>query len=451
MGASSTLPAPGMARAGRGWREADLVLLGLIFSAALALLARDGILSSVATYSDETEHLRRTMIFARIWRGEFSPDLIASAYGGGIWPPLYPALMGALEAATGLGVPGLRLVNVGLVFSGFAFFTRSIDDLRLRLLSLLVPACFLVGTTVYFQIRPENLALLLVGLACHTIVRGRLFRSAKPDPARPLGYAALGVLTGLTCLTHAVFALCAAYLSVLAILDLRRRWMFVAAFVAVAGPYFLVQNTLHTGLVLFATTAEENLARNNNPYLNAHPRTVADDLLFAEMERRYAAGDRVAYPKPRVVPDNRYEQWLHDENKRRIFKTIALDEIRMDPASALKRLGERVVGLLSGDPCLNDGRYGCVVAAAVDRAAYAVLVAFGLVGMFAAGRTELRRPGALSFLALCGVLLIPMVLTQGLVRHFVIVLLIGAYGGLVRLGEGGRARPAALGHGRPSA
>ena len=227
--------------------------------------------------------------------------------------------------------------------------------------------------------------------------------------------------------------------------------MFVAAFLAVAGPYFVVQNTLHTGLVLFATTAEENLARNNNPYLNSHPRGVADDLLFAEMERRYAAGDRVAYPKPRVVPDNRYEQWLHDENKRRIFKAIALDEIRADPAGALNRLGERVVGLLSGDACLDDGRYGCLVSAGVDRAAYAVLVALGLVGLFAAGRTELRRPGALSFLALCGVLLIPMVLTQGLVRHFVIVLLIGAYGGLVRLGESGRARPAALGDGRPGA
>lgn len=448
MGASSTLPAPGMARAGRGWRGADLVLLGLIFSAALALLARDGILSSAVTYSDETEHLRRTMIFARIWRGALSPDLIASAYGGGIWPPLYPALMGALEAATGLGVPGLRLVNVALVFAGFAAFTRMIDDVRLRLLSLVVPACFLVGTTIYFQVRPENLAILLVGLACHTIVRGRLFRAARPDPAPPLRYAALGALAGLTCLTHAVFALCAAYLSVLAFLDLRRRWLFVAAFLAVAGPYFVVQNSLHTGLILFATTAEENLARNNNPYLSSHPRPVADDLLFAEMERRYAAGDRIAYAKPRLVPDTRYEQWLHDENKRRIFKAIALDAIRADPAGALERLGERVVGLLSRDACRDDGRYGCLVSAAVDRAAYAVLVALGLVGLFAAGRTELSRPRALSFLALCGVLLIPMVLTQGLVRHFVIVLLIGAYGGLVRLGEGRHARKVARVDGR---
>lgn len=441
MRASSTLPAPGMARAGRGWREADLILLGLIFAAALVLLARDGILWSGATYSDETEHLRRTMIFARMWRGEFSLDLVATSYGGGIWPPLYPALMGALEAALGLGVPGLRLVNIVLVFTGFALFTRMIDDLRPRLLSLLVPACFLAGTTTYFQIRPENLAIFLVGLICHAIVRGGLFRDAKPDRARPLHYGGLGALAGLTCLTHAVFALCAAYLSVLAFLDLRRRWMFVAAFLAVAGPYFVVQNTLHTGVVLFATTAEENLARNNNPYLRSHPRTEADDLLFAEMERRYAAGDRIAYPRPRVVPAGRYEQWLHDENKRRIFKAIALAEIQANPAAALDRMGERVVGLLVGDACLDDGRYGCLVSSTVDRGAYAILVALGLAGLFAAGRAERHRPRAVSYVVLCGMLLIPMVLTQGLVRHFVIVLLIGAYGGLARLVETGREDP----------
>ena len=444
MGTASTLPAPDLARTRRRWREADLVLLGVIFAAAVALLARDGILWSSVTYSDETEHLRRTMIFARIWRGDLSLDLVASAYGGGIWPPLYPALMGGLEAATGLGVPGLRLVNVALVFAGFGFFTRAIDDPRARLLCLAVPVCFLVGTTTYFQVRPANLAVLLVGLICHALVRGDLFGAAEPEQARPWAYAGLGVLVGLTCLTHAVFALCAAYLTVLALLDLRRRWAFAAALLVAAGPYFVVQNSLHTGLVLFATTAEENLARNNNPYLSRHARPAADDLLFAEMERRYAAGDRTAYPKPFAVPASRYDQWLHDENKRRIFKAIALDEIRADPAGAVARMGERIVGLLVGDACLDDGRYGCVVSPSIDRTAYAALVAFGLIGLLAAGRAERRRPRAVSFVILCGMLLVPMVLTQGLVRHFVLVLLIGAYGGLVRLSAAGRDRPATL-------
>ncbi|MCJ2053868.1 hypothetical protein [Methylobacterium sp. J-070] len=438
MGASSTLPASGTIRAGRGLRGLDLIGLALIFALALVVLAHDGILSSGITYSDETEHLRRTMIFARIWRGEFSLDLFATAYGGGIWPPLYPALMGALEAAFGLGVPGLRLVNVALVFAGFALFTRMIDDPRPRLLSLVIPACFLAGTTTYFQVRPENLAVLLVGLASTAIARGRLFRAAKPDRARPLAYAAVGALAGLTCLTHAVFALCAAYLTLLALLDIRRRWMFVAALLAVAGPYFAVQNSLHTGLVLFATTAEENLARNNNPYLRTAPRGEADDQLFAEMERRYADGDRVVYPRPLAVPASRYEQWLHDENKRRIFKAIALSEIAADPVGALRRLGERVVGLLVGDACLGDGRYGCIVSGTADRVAYAMLVALGLAGLFAAGRVERHHPRAVSFLVLCGVLLVPMVLTQGLVRHFVIVLLLGAYGGLFRTCETAR-------------
>lgn len=428
------------ARTIRMWRHADLVLLALIFMAALAVLARDGILFSHATYSDETQHLHRAMIAARLWRGEFSLDLMATLYGGGIWPPLYPMLMGGLEAAFQLGVTGLRLVNVAVVFVGFAFFMRMTADPRLRLLSLVLPACFLAGTSTVFQIRPENLAILLTGALCCLIARRGLFpgRSVEDGPARD--YVLLGVLAGLTCLTHAVFALGTAYLALLALTSLRRRWTFVAAILAVAGPYFVLQNAMHTGLVLFATTAEENLARNNNPFLTAVPRPEADDLLFAEMDRRYAEGDQVAYRKPLVVPANRYAQWLHDENKRRIFKEIALAEIAHRPAEALRRVGDRIVALLTGDVCLDDGRYGCVVSATVDRAAYALFVALGLAGLLAAARAEWRTGFAISFCLLCGILLVPMVMTQALVRHFAIVLLVGAYGGLFRLGAAPRNR-----------
>ncbi|WP_192361814.1 hypothetical protein, partial [Mesorhizobium mediterraneum] len=185
--------------------------------------------------------------------------------------------------------------------------------------------------------------------------------------------------------------------------------------------------------------AEENLALNNNPFLRTHPLWEAKDLLFDEMNRRYAAGDKVAFPKPRLLPQRSYERWLRDENKRRIFKAIALDEIRSDPVTALRRMTLRLWTLVTGDACLGDGRYvgdvryGCLISPAADQVFYGLLELAGLLGFAVAAMREWGRWRSFSFVVFCVAMLMPVVVIHALVRHFNIVLLLSAFGGLMRL------------------
>ncbi|WP_192360323.1 hypothetical protein, partial [Mesorhizobium mediterraneum] len=185
--------------------------------------------------------------------------------------------------------------------------------------------------------------------------------------------------------------------------------------------------------------AEENLALNNHPFLRTHPQSAAKDRLFEEVERRYAAGDKIAYPKPRLLPQRSYERWLHDENKRRIFRAIALDEIRSDPVSALRRMTLRFWTLVSGYGCLSDGRYvgdrryGCLISPAADQVFYGLLELAGLLGFAVAAMREWGRWRSFSFVVFCLAMLMPVVVIHALVRHFNIVLLLSAFGGLMRL------------------
>lgn len=412
-------------------RNLYVVLLGHLFLLNLWMLSRNGVLWNPQTYSDEAEHYRRALLFSRMVGGDISLNTIGTFYAGGIWPPLYSMTIGFVQRLTGADLAALRVFNMAMAYAGFALLAAAITDARLRAASVILAVLFVLGTRNYFQIRPENLAILLITALIFLIMRKGLF-SADEGNARWRGaYGTAGILAALICLTHAVFLFAALYLSVLACLSRRARAMFLIGFLAIGGPYIVAQNLIHNGFVLFATTAEENLARNNNPFLRTHPRSAADHL-FDEMERRYAAGDKVAFPKPPLIPQGRYEQWLHDENQRRIFKAIALDEIRSDPVSALRRMALRFWKLVSGNACLG-GRYGCLISPAADQVFYRLLELAGLLGFVVAAMREWGRWRSFSFVVFCLAMLMPMVVIQALERHFIIVLLLSAFGGLMRL------------------
>jgi hypothetical protein len=233
-------------------------------------------------------------------------------------------------------------------------------------------------------------------------------------------------------LTHAFLALVSVYLIVLSLLAVRERLWFILAFAIVTGPYVLAQAMIHNGFVLFSTTAEENLARNNNSFLRDHERPLADDLLFQEMERRYKAGDKVVYPRPLVLPQARYDQWLHDENKRRIFKQMAMDEVRADPMGAAVRMTRRVTNLVGGEGCTIGERYGCNIGPMMDLLAFYLLAVMALIGLVMAAKSELSRITSFSFAMVCCALLAPMIATQAVERQFIIVLITASFGGLIR-------------------
>jgi hypothetical protein len=413
-------------------RGGAFALLGILLVLTFAMLAHNGIFGIVETFSDEHDHFKRSVMFAAIVRGNMTLEAIGTFYAGGIWPPLYPILIGGIQAATNLGVGSLRVVNVLLAYAGLAFLIAAIPSSRARYAGAVIVGLFSVGTHYYYQIRPENLVLLLLGVTIFLIVRKDLFSATAPARHGRL-YALCGALGALACLTHAFLAVLAIYLLLLASLAIRQRFWFVVAFAVVAGPYVASQALIHNGVVLFATTAEENLARNNNGFLRNHSRPEADDLLFEEMERRYKAGDKVTYPRPLVLPQARYEQWLHDENKRRIFKEIATDEVLADPWSAGIRALRRIADLVSGEGCVPSHRYGCNLSQRVDLWAFYCLELLALIGLIYAAKSERLRVTSFSFVLACIALLAPMVATQAVERQFVIVLMLGAFGGLAHL------------------
>lgn len=409
----------------------SFVLLGIAFVLTLAMLAHNGIFGVVETFSDEHDHFKRSMMFASIVRGNANLETIGTFYAGGIWPPLYPMLMGSLLALTNCGVGFLRGTNVLLAYGGFAFLIGAIEQPWGRYIGIVVVALFVIGTHYYFQIRPESLVLLLLGAAIFLIVKYRLF--SVGTQGQPSRYMLCGALFAMACLTHAFVAVLAIYLVILALLRIRYRFHFVVAFALIAGPYVAAQAMIHNGVVLFATTAEENLARNNNAFLRNHERPQADELLFAEMERRYKAGDKVTYPRPMLLPQGRYEQWLHDENKRRIFKEMAMEEVRADPAGVAIRAMQRATGLIGEEGCVPGQRYGCNVGPKLDLMAFYGLELMALIGLIYVARSERIRVSSFSFAIACVALLAPMIVTQAVERQFVIVLVLASFGGLARL------------------
>jgi hypothetical protein len=269
------------------------------------------------------------------------------------------------------------------------------------------------------------------------IVRHGLFAGELRGNQRR-AYAVCGALCAVACLTHAFIVILVAYLAALSLIQARQRLWFIVALSVVAGPYILAQSMIHNGVVVFTTSAEENLARNNNAFLRDHDRPQADDMLFAEMEKRYQAGDKITYPLPLMLPESRYAQWLHDENKRRIFKEMAFTEIRADPSAATGRALSRVVQLIEGEGCLGGRRYGCNIGMKTDRIAFHVLEIVALVGLIIAASRERTRIASFSFFVACFALLAPMIATQSVERQFIIVLILATFGGLVRLHERGR-------------
>lgn len=408
------------------------VLLGILLVLTLMMLANNGIFNISGTFSDEHDHFKRSMMFSAIVRGNLSLEAIGTFYSGGIWPPFYPMLIGGFQAATHADVGALRIINVLLAYAGFALLIAAVAAAWVRYAIVGIAGLFSLGTHYYYQIRPENLIILLLAALIYLVVKRGLFSAIAPAPRGRL-YALGGTLCALSCLTHAFLAIVAVYLLVLGLMVIRQRMWFIIAFVAIAGPYVIAQKLIHNGVVLFATTAEENLARNNNVFLRNNERPKADDLLFDEMERRYKAGDKEVYPRPLVLPQTRYEQWLHDENKRRIFKEMAISEVSADPAGAAIRALGRATALVSGEGCIVGQRYGCNVSPGIDRFAFYGLELLALVGLLCAAKNERWYSASFSFVFACFAMLTPMIATQAVERQFIIVLLLAAFGGLARL------------------
>jgi hypothetical protein len=89
--------------------------------------------------------------------------------------------------------------------------------------------------------------------------------------------------------------------------------------------------------------------------------------------------------------------------------------------------------LVTGDECLGDGRYSCLISPAADQVFYGLLKLAGRLGSAVAAMREWGRWRSFSFVVFCLAMLMPMVVIHALVRHFIIVLLLSAFGGLMRL------------------
>jgi hypothetical protein len=410
---------------------------GAITLAALALLYGAGALQIGTTTGDEVEHFRRVLAAAVILRGDVSTDNLASLYSQGIWPPFYPMLLGGLNAVLGLSLYGLRVLNVLFAVSGVLLMTATLP-VKVRWAALPVLAAFLTFNPYYFQIRPENLVLLLTGAVIFIAATTHVFGEAGTRPNNLL-YAALGVLTGLLCLTHAAFALPAVYFAVLSLLLRKGLFAYLPALFATVAPYLIIQNLMHAGLVVFATTSPESLARASNPFFDDQLSyeenfEAAVPALFAEMRRRMEAGDFVRFPRPRLVPASHYETWLRYENKRRIFGDIARETLSKDPGLYFERMGLRLGALSAPTLCRPEDPYACKIAPLfVVKSAY---IGFGVAAIASfiillfAERHFLFT--AFTFLGLAGSMLGPMVIVTGQWRQFMIVPLVLIFGALYR-------------------
>ena len=417
------------------------VLFGVLTAAVLLELQIRGLLSYPDTISDERDHFARVMAAAQLWSGQLFMSNLAAVYDQGIWPPLYPLLLGACNALFGFGLAADRVLNVLFVAVGLYCLGLPVRG-RVRLLALPFAVLFLIFNPEYFQIRPENLALLLIGAAICIAIRSGAFSPGGTANWRI--HVLLGVIFGLLPLTHATYTMVALYGVLLACLALRQRWPFVAALLLVTLPYVAAQNLMTSRLTLFATSSEEGLVRNNNPYWNrALPYSVNFEQTFVklltEVRARIADGDLVMFPRPALIPKSHYAQWLAYENKRRIFRDIALQTIRDDPAGYLLRIPERLASVAFPTLCEPAGAspYACRLApAAVVEASWLLTLTCGVAalgGLWLCERRHLLR--GFTFLGFCAALLLPMTLITALGRQFMLIPPLLVFGMLWHLGK----------------
>ena len=262
-----------------------------------------------------------------------------TAYEDGFQPPLHPMALGAAYA-TGLssGVVG-RVLNALLT----ALATPLVFLLARRVASrgvartaavlhVLYPAFTFFAHSLWAE--PLFILLLLAAAERALAARGAVGR-------RRLRLAAVaGLCAGAMCLTRT------AGLAILLVLPVafagpRRLWpergpaaaLMLAVSLAVLAPWQAALHREEGRPILLATSSGYNLAMGNNPFIGAACGSTWTDMTANRQLREDL---------------DRYAE-AHDLDSRHAGAAYALDQVRADPAEAVRRAGDRLRLVWSAD------------------------------------------------------------------------------------------------------
>jgi len=171
---------------------------------------------------DEEDHVARIGAFVNIYLMDFSPSNLELAYSAGIWPPLFPALMALPLTILGKSVVYARLINMLFQLFALLIATRCFKTLKMQ---VLISAFFITSPALAkagWEVRPENLSILLLAVFLHVVCSSDLF-SAHPAARASTTVrdsVACGTLAALMALNHGVvliFILCILFLMLMSI------------------------------------------------------------------------------------------------------------------------------------------------------------------------------------------------------------------------------------------
>src|SRR4051794_12712686 len=166
---------------------------------------------------DEEDHFARVGAFVNIYLMDFSPSNLELAYSAGIWPPLFPALMAVPLTILGKSVVYARLINMLFQLFALLIVTRCFRTLKMQVLFSAFFITFPALAKAGWEVRPENLSILLLAAFLHVVCSSDLFSAHPPARASTTvrDSVACGTLAALMALNHGVvliFILCILFL-----------------------------------------------------------------------------------------------------------------------------------------------------------------------------------------------------------------------------------------------
>jgi hypothetical protein len=210
----------------------------------------------------EEDHVARIGVFVNIYLMDFGPSNLELAYSAGIWPALFPALMALSLTILGKSVVYARLINMLFQLFALLIVTRCFETLKMQALIRAFFITFPALAQAGWEVRLENLSLLLLAAFLRVVCSSDLFSTHPPARANTTvrDSVACGTLAALIALNHGVvliFILCILFLMLTSI---RYSWPGLAVLLIVVAPYTTVLQLMHSQVVLTSAANPSNLA-----------------------------------------------------------------------------------------------------------------------------------------------------------------------------------------------
>ena len=406
--------------------------------------------------SDEMGHFSRTIAFQKILSFHVTPAILSKAYFHGIWPPLYPIIMGLAMSPSSLA-DNIEIHQLPVTFGDAVVYARLLNLLFQSVALFVFLHCFTSSGTKFFfvlffsvcpqianlgfQIRPENISILLLSFLYYVLVVHNVLLPLGPmGKARARSYAMAGVLTGAMALNHAVLVALAVYVLLLMAIYLPRSSGGLLAAAIIIFPYMGTMRLIHADAHLLSTAAWSNIAYNNNHFLKNDYSNYDDAQarIRTYVESLASGADLIYYRPSIIVPSEMYEAWNRAENERRLYKQYATNYILRNPRGFFIRAFYRVA---KGWKSSCAEVYGCLLGrheARISAICYLTCILLLPILIWQESYYGIRV-WSFRFSIACFALMAPAILAHANERIFVAFMTTAVFGVLLRLERAGQS------------